>query len=57
MDIEKKTGPVLRWSDVLVIRLHPKHVSGRVDQPGEVKDSHVPGIEMRKGGEGKFRRK
>merc|ERR1719370_1202459 len=30
--------PVLSGADVLVIGLHPKHVSCRVDQPGEVKD-------------------
>ena len=35
--------PVLRWSNVLVIRLHSEEVSGRVDQPSEMEDSDIPG--------------
>ena len=35
-------GHVLHGPDPLVVGLHPEHVSGGVDQPGEVKDGYVP---------------
>ena len=33
--------PVLSRANVLVVGLHAEHVSGGVDQPGKVQDSHV----------------
>ena len=43
----KKVAPVLSRANVLIIRFHPKHVSGGVDQPGEVEDIDIPQVEMR----------
>ena len=39
---KKRITPVLSRANVLIIGLHPKHVTGGVDQPGAVKDNKIP---------------